>query len=262
MKKSGTNAYIGTSGYNFDHWREIFYPADLPKNGWLSFYSQTFNSVEQNVTFYNVPNEIAFENWAKVVSPEFQFSVKGPKAVTHYKKLLEISTDIDRFYQRMELLDKKLGVILWQFQPGWKVNVPRLAEFCDVLKKFPSRYAFEFRHESWFTGEVYKILADLNAAIVLADSPFNVVSEDQRVKTEIQDRKTIVIPETANFVYVRRHGAATPDSSLYTASEIEADAINIKNWLGSSDIYFYYNNDAEGNAVTNALQLKEELEAE
>jgi uncharacterized protein YecE (DUF72 family) len=250
--------YIGTSGYVYDHWKKVFYPESLLRNEWLEYYSRFFNTVELNVTFYNLPKVESFKKWNESTPTAFKFSVKGPRLITHYKKLLGTEDNLNQFYQRIAPLQEKIDVILWQFQPAWKLNLERLSLFLDMLKKYPGfRYAFEFRHKSWFDPEVYKLMSVANAAIVLCDWPFNVVGENQKEISEFPTKEKIVVPDTANFFYLRRHGTFSLYSSLYNKEELEKDAITLKSWADEGNVvYEYFNNDANGNAVKNAQKLQ------
>lgn len=243
MKKG--KLYVGTSGYNYDHWKGIFYPKDLPQNKWLEHYQKFFNTVELNVTFYRLPQKKAFESWRKRASKDFVFVLKGSRYITHIKRLKDPKKSLRIFFDRSRPLKKKVKVILWQLPPNYKKNMERLVIFLRELKKYSGvKHAFEFRNESWFCEEVYGLLKKYKAAFCFADWPrFN--------------RK---LPEDLSFIYVRRHGVQVGIlySGNYSDKQLKRDADDIKRWLISGkDVYVYFNNDACGYAVKNALKLQQ-----
>ncbi len=269
---------IGTSGYTYYHWRGVFYPKNLPSYKWLEYYTKFFKTVELNVTFYRLPQESAFKSWYRRTPKDFIFVLKGSRFITHVKKLQRIKNSTKLFFDRANLLKEKLGVILWQLPPSWKKNIKRLESFLEVTTRLslrsalapkqsrglcssrgiatlgqqvdlarndtPIRQVFEFRHESWFCEEVYKLLKKYNVALCLADSP------------EFPTAEVV----TADFVYLRFHGGKILYGSRYSKKEIGAWAQKIKKWTKQGfDVYAYFNNDAFGYAVENAKELKKLL---
>src|SRR3990167_5093092 len=238
-------AYIGTSGLNYSHWSNgVFYPAGLPASKWLSFYANTFNSVELNVTFYRLAKKLTFEKCAKETGENFVFAIKGSRFITHVKKLNNIEDSVGLFFENAAGLGKKLKIVLWQFGANFKINSQRLMDFCDVLRRNKIAknlsHAFEFRSESWFCDEVYEILKKHNFALCLAHS-------------NAWPNAKIV---TANYVYLRFHGGEILFTSNYSKKELGKWAEKIKKWLGEGkDVYAYFNNDALGYAPKNAKQL-------
>ena len=242
------NIYIGTSGYHYSHWeRGVFYPPDLPKGKKLEYYTRFFNTVELNVTFYRLPQEKAFLSWHKRTPAHFLFAIKGSRFITHIKRLKDPYEALTRFFARATKLREKLGVVLWQLPPRYKSNPERLRNFCEALTPWDQyRHAFEFRHPSWFNLEVYQILKSFKMSLCHADWP--------GLKIEI--------PTNFPFIYIRRHGP--PEERLYTGcysiGEIQRDADFIKEQSNQGkDIFVYFNNDAFGYAVRNALELKKML---
>ncbi|MFC1767844.1 DUF72 domain-containing protein [Candidatus Margulisiibacteriota bacterium] len=242
MKKS--MLYIGTSGYNYDHWKENFYPKGLPQNKWLEYYQTLFSTVELNVTFYRLPQKKVFESWKKRTKKGFAFSLKGSRYITHIKRLKDPKRSLRIFFEQSKPLKSKTKVVLWQLPPNYKKDIKRLGTFLKELKKYKGyRNAFEFRNETWFYDEVYNLLKKHKATLCFADWP----------KLDYPD------PTIFDYIYVRRHGPHV--GALYTANysnkDLKEDAKNIKKWLkAGKDIYFYFNNDAVGYAVKNALVLK------
>jgi len=241
MKKG--KIYIGTSGYQYFHWRKVFYPGDLISYRWLEYYTKYFQTVELNVTFYRLPQEKTFKSWYRRVPEDFLFVVKGSRFITHIKRLKGVKKATKLFFQRVNLLKEKLGLILWQFPPSFKIenkNLERLQKFLEILSSFKTGQAFEFRHQSCFSKEVFQLLKKYRAALVIADSP----------------RFPLVEKITSNFIYLRFHGGKILYGSKYSSSELKEWAKKIKKWQKRGfDIYAYFNNDAHGYAVENALEL-------
>ena len=241
--------FIGTSGWNYRHWGDgIFYPRGLGQKNWLSYYVQSFDSVEINNSFYRLPEKHVFEGWYKSVPDQFTFAVKANRFITHLKKLADPQKHLPLFLENASGLEEKLGVMLFQLPPFWKFNPGRLKEFCDSLyrqKIIPGlRSALEVRHPSWHVDACFEILREYNICLALADWP----------------GLSVQGPLTANFVFIRRHGPESLYASNYSDSSLRIDAKKIRTWLAESkDVFAYFNNDAFGYAVKNALRLKELL---
>jgi uncharacterized protein YecE (DUF72 family) len=235
---------IGCSGFSYQHWRGIFYPGHLAQRSQLGYYSSVFSTVELNTTFYRLPQSTTLDRWYGETPPDFGYSVKGSRFITHVKKLLRAEAPIKLFLNRALRLREKLKVILWQFPPIFKVNKERLAAFIALLKKFPVRNALEFRHESWINADVMKLCRDHNMSVCMADWPMF-----------IDD-----LPLTADFVYIRRHGEGGSYSTCYSTAQLNKDAARIRQYLnGRKDVFIYFNNDAYGYAPRNARELTEIL---
>jgi uncharacterized protein YecE (DUF72 family) len=242
MVRKGT-VFIGTSGYNYPHWsNNVFYPAGLPPNTWLEYYSKFFTTVELNVTFYRLPQEGMCKSWHERSPRNFAFAVKGSRYITHIKRLRDADDSLMLLRSRIRRLKQKLHVILWQLPPRFNVEVERLARFIKRLNVLKTRHVFEFRDARWFRDDVYGILKDNNIALCNADWPL----------------ADIEIPVTADFIYVRRHGAARiVYGGCYARKQLQRDARLIKAWRAKGkDVYVYFNNDAHGYAVQNALDLR------
>lgn len=239
---------IGTSGYSYNHWWDgVFYPIDVKPGKWLEYYAKYFNSVELNVSFYRLPKKETFEGWRRRTPKDFRFVAKGSRFITHIKKLKDIEEPLEIFFENASGLEKKLAMVLWQLPPGMRVDIKKLEKFCKSLKKYKKiRQAFEFRNISWFCEEVYEILHKHNFSLCIAHS----------------GRWPVVEELTADFVYLRFHGGGDVlYSSNYTEKELKDWATKVKKWLKEGrDIYAYFNNDAYGYAVKNALRLKELIE--
>ncbi len=241
-------AFVGTSGFTYKHWGNgTFYPKGLSPGKWLEFYAGRFNTVELNVTFYRLPAEDTFRSWRKRTPDTFRFAIKGSRFITHVKRLNDCREPLKLYFKRARFLKEKLSVVLWQLPPQFKKDTQRLSDFVRLLKRYKSvRHTFEFRDETWFNEDVYGLLHDADAALCMADWP--------RYKA-----RTAKIPETASFVYLRRHGPAggRPYTGCYQKEELQRDARKIRRWLAEGkDVYIYFNNDARGWAARNALDVR------
>ena len=234
--------HIGTSGWNYRHWFGRFYPEHLPQSELLSFYTKYFDTVEINNSFYHLPKIKTFNAWRETVPGNFVFALKASRFITHMKKLKAPKTSSKKLFNRMERLEETLGPILFQLPPGWSRNDKRLAKFLESLPA-AHQYVFEFRDPSWLTEEIYDLLKQHNTAFCIHDF------QGERTPQEI----------TADFTYVRMHG---PRKAAYSGSYpprvLKEWAEQIHEWQSElRDIYVYFNNDAEGNAIKNALRLRE-----
>lgn len=238
-----TKTYIGTSGWVYRHWYEVFYPDDIKSTELLKFYAKHFKTVELNASFYHLPKPSVFAGWYKKTPKDFLFAVKVSRYITHIKKLRDIKEPWQRFINSAKELKEKLGPILFQLPPFLKANSKVLEKALKVLPK-KYKYAFEFQHETWFDKEIYDILKKYNIALCMADSP------NFPLKKEI----------TADFTYLRFHGSQSLYGSKYTDKELKTWAKEIKVWLSKGiDVYAYFNNDAEGYAIEDAKSLIELL---
>jgi uncharacterized protein YecE (DUF72 family) len=231
---------VGCSGFNYPHWKKTFYPEDLPQNKWLQYYCKVFSTVELNVTFYRLPQPEAFDRWYKNTPPDFSFSIKGSRFITHVKRLRESRDPVIKYFRNALRLKKKLKVVLWQLPPTFKINTERLKRFMKLLRDYPVRNTFEFRHESWMTQEVIELFKEHKMNLCMADWP--VFIDD--------------IPLTSDFVYMRRHGKSGGYDSCYSKAALKKDARRIKGYLkDKKDVFIYFNNDASGYAPQNAKEL-------
>jgi uncharacterized protein YecE (DUF72 family) len=231
--------YIGTSGWHYEDWKGLFYPAELVKSKWLEFYARHFPTVELNNSFYHLPSEKAFVNWREASSESFIFAVKVSRFITHIKRLKNVEEPLQNFLERADLLKDKLGPLLYQLPPNMKRNDERLEAFLAVLPGM-YRHVFEFRHESWSDDGVFNILKRYNAGWCVFDMP----------------DFTSPVVATADFAYVRFHGSSGLYSSNYSDKELYSWAKKIAK-LGESlkAVYIYFNNDVAGYALNNARTL-------
>jgi uncharacterized protein YecE (DUF72 family) len=245
MKKNG-ETYIGTSGWKYKHWDNVFYPETLKKADQLSYYHGIFNTVELNNSFYRQPEAITFENWKNGVPKDFLFAVKGNRFFTHLKKLKVTKDDVLAFLDNAAHLDEKLGPILFQLPPSWTINLERLAYFLALLPK-NYRYTFEFRNHTWYTQELFGLLKKYNCAFCIYELAGHLSP----------------LPITADFVYVRLHGPGDKYQGSYSDKDLLKWANFAKEWnKEGKDVFIYFDNDQAGYAAFNAVRLKELMEKE
>jgi uncharacterized protein YecE (DUF72 family) len=232
---------IGTSGWHYNHWRGPFYPEGLPAAGMLEFYVERFNTVEINNSFYHLPTEPALEQWKKTAPKGFLFAVKASRFITHMKKLKDPEASFEKFFNRVVVLGRKLGPILFQLPPRWHSDPQRLDEFLGCLPE-RLRYAFELRDPTWFNDEIDAVLSKHRAAFCMYDF-------DRR-----QSPRTV----TTDFVYIRLHGPEGKYAGSYSPHALAGWASAITAWDASGkDVYCYFDNDQAGYAAADALRLKE-----
>lgn len=228
---------VGTSGYQYEHWRGVFYPPELPRAQWFAWYARHFDTVEINNTFYRLPAAPVFDAWRKAAPPGMTYALKFSRFATHMKRLREPEQPIALFLERARRLKSTLGPILVQLPPRWHVNVERLHAFLAALPR-ARRWALEFRDPSWLGEPVYALLAKHRVALCVHD----MLAEHPR-------------PVTADFTYLRFHGRRYGGS--YTRAALAAQARRVRDCLAQGiDVYAYFNNDVEGHAVRNALDLR------
>lgn len=156
--------HLGTSGFSYPAWRGSFYPAKLRPAEMLAFYAARFSAVEINATFYRMPAAPMLAGWLSQVGPGFAFALKAPQRITHVQRLLGAEETVSRFIDVARVLGDKLGPLLFQLPPNFKKDVPRLAGFLELLPR-DLKICLEFRHPSWFDGEVSALLAARGVAL-------------------------------------------------------------------------------------------------
>ena len=232
---------VGCSGWNYKHWRERVYPAGLPPRRWLDYYARLFDTVEVNATFYRLPTRSAVANWVQQSPPGFVFTIKASRYLTHIKRLTDLGRGLELFYDRIAPLvaSPKLGPVLWQLPATFHRDDTRLAA---ALAQLPDgRHCFEFRHASWFVNEVYDLLSERGAALVIGDNPSRPFQTHEL---------------TADWTFVRFHYGSRGRKGNYSQRELEEWAERIGAWRQRGDVYVYFNNDWDGYAVKNGLLLK------
>ena len=230
---------VGTSGWVYPSWRETVYPAGTPAVGsGCGYYASLFPTVEVNATFYRLASPATVARWAEAVPSRFRFVVKGSRYLTHIRRLDDVTDGLRRFFASVEPLGDKLTAVLWQLPPTFPADVDLLSRFLDALPRRPQP-AFEFRHASWRTDEPSASCSTTGGAMTVAVS--GPESDDDR-------------PVTGGRAYVRFHGLAGGYAHDYTDDELAPWARFV---AAAPAALVYFNNDAMGMAVKNALRFTE-----
>src|SRR5687768_1140147 len=228
------NLYVGTSGYSYKEWKGPFYPEDLSDKQMLHFYGERFRSVEINNTFYRMPKPAMLETWANEVPADFKFVLKAPQQITHIKRLKDVEDAVSYLLRVAEVLNERLGPLLFQLPPHLKKDAVRLREFLALLPPH-RRVAVEFRHESWFDDEILALLREHQAALCIA---------------EAEDGVEVPFVSTANWGYLRLR---RPD---YGDAELKAwvDKVKEQAW---SDAFIFFKHEDEGKGPLMAKRFLE-----
>ncbi|RWZ46289.1 DUF72 domain-containing protein [Labedella phragmitis] len=237
--------HIGTSGWSYDHWNGVLYQPGLPSSRRLDAYTERFPTVELNASFYRWPPPPTFAGWRDRLPPGFLLSAKAPRWLTHGRRLLHPESWVDRIVASWHELGDHRAVLLVQLPPDLERDDARLAYFLEAMPPWIA-VAIEWRHPSWNDEGVFRLLEDHGAAMCVMSGA----------------GLPCVLRATSDVVYVRMHG---PDHErLYAGSYSDADlawwADRIREWRESGkDVYVYFNNDGDGNAVRNAQTLTDLL---
>jgi len=240
MKQKG-KIRIGTSGWSYGHWKGSFYPEDISNVQMLPFYFQRLSTVEINSSFYRLPLKKTFENWRACSPDKFIFAVKASRYITHVKKLTDSVQAVERFFEHASGLGEKIGPVLFQLPSSLRIDPERLGVFLRLLP-VSRRYTFEFRSSSWFHPQIYSLLSDFGAAFCIYElgeliSPLQV---------------------TADFVYIRLHGPEGKYQGRYSREQLRSWYERFEKWTAQSlDVFCYFDNDQNGYAALNALELQE-----
>ncbi len=232
--------FAGTSGWAYPTWKPVFYPASTPAKKFLEFYSTQLSSVEVNYTFRALPTAKTLEDWLAATQPFFRFSFKAPQRITHIKRLANCAEDVAFLLSVLEPVRQagKLGLILFQLPPNLKADAARLTAFLQapaLRAAGAPPIAFEFRHESWFTEEIYTILRNNNAALCIAESDDLATPEVHTAATHTSFR-------------LRRTGAYTPE-------EITAFVSRFLTLAQNRDVYIYFKHEDEPSGALNAVSF-------
>jgi uncharacterized protein YecE (DUF72 family) len=226
------HVYVGTSGFSYPQWKGHFYPEQLSGAKMLGFYGGQFATVEINNTFYKMPTPEVVAAWGNQVPDGFRFSLKAPQRITHTKAFAESKEPVGFFFQAAAVLGPKLGPCLFQFPPWLKKDLSKLGEFAQLLPK--DRYvAMEFRHESWFSHDVYDALGAAGISLVLAETD----------------------EAAANLVPVGRFGYLRLRKTEYADAELSAwaERIRAQPW---EDAFVFFKHEDEGKGPAYAKRLK------
>ena len=237
--------HVGCSGWVYKDWRGLVYPPEYPQRRWFEHYATLFDSVEINNTFYRLPPPETMEGWAAQAPDGFVYALKLGQFGSHRMKLRDAVSWLPNHVDRVERLGRSLGPNLVQLPPRWKRNAARLDEFLDAAPKH-LRWAVELRESSWLDDEIYDVLRRHGAALcvhdLLADHPW---------------------VRTTDWTYVRFHGPNALERKYwgrYGPEGLAPAADRLAGWLAEGcDVYAYFNNDHEANAVHDGRWLRERL---
>jgi uncharacterized protein YecE (DUF72 family) len=229
--------WIGTSGFQYAEWKGKFYPEDLPAAKMLPFYAEHFPTTEINYTFHRIPSPKTIENWKQQTPARFRFGLKALQKITHFARLRDCADTLRYFHDVTLALGEKLGPVLFQLPPNFKRDTILLADFVNSLPG-DLRAAFEFRHESWFTDEVYEALKERGAVLCIA---------------EMEEMTTPAVP-TADWGYLRlrREDYGARDVARW-AEFVRGQG---KNW---SDAFIYFKHEEAGTGPRLAKEMMDIL---
>lgn len=237
--KSEQNAvarlYLGCSGWAYASWKPDFYPAKLSSKKFLEHYATQLNSVEVNYTFRSLPSRAMVKNWLAQTSDEFRFSFKAPQRITHIRRLRECGPELKAFAAAIEpvVAAKRLGLILFQLPPNFRADAERLDGFLAEARELQLRLAFEFRHESWFDSEIYRLLEKHKAALCVAES----------------DELSTPDVATARFACYRLR------KTEYSAAALKAIRERLAKRAETSDVFAYFKHEEEPTGALRAVQV-------
>ena len=237
-------SFVGTSGWTYHNWRGPFYPKEVPKKDWLSWYATQFPTTEINGSFYRTPSLEAVRNWRNQTPKDFLFAWKASKFITHWKRLSEKSDNsVELMETRLRALSPKVGAVLFQLPPQFQKDHERLAAFLKMLPRcYP--YAFEFRHTSWYDNDIFSLLHKHDVSLCLSDH------HDAPSPWEV----------TARHVYVRGHGPGGRYKHNYPDKTLRAWAQDIRKWKRQRrTVFVYFDNDQKSAAPKDAQRLIEIL---
>lgn len=206
--------YIGCSGWSYSSWQDPFYPTSIENKWWLPYYSQVFNYVEIDSTFYRIPSKLMVRNWKRRTPDNFRFTPKFPRVITHDKRFKNVEKELSLFYETMEPLKDKILALLIQLPPSYQLK-EGLEDFRSDDFYFDDnfRYAIEVRHHSWFNELAYNFFRNNNVSMVWS-------------QMDILETPPVV---TADFIYLRLIGDRTINEKDF--GKIQKDrAEEIKRW--------------------------------
>ena len=238
-------ARIGCSGWSYKDWRGPVYPADAPARTWFAHYARHLDTVEINNTFYRLPTPEKVDGWCEQAPPGFLYAAKVGQFCTHRKKLKDPEIWLPRHLDRIRRLGSHLGPNLFQLPPSWGRDVARLEAVLAILPD-DIRWSVELRDPSWLHDEVFDALARHRVALCLHDL--------------LADHPQVL---TTDWTYLRYHGTdplQAPYRGRYGPERMARDAERLGAWLDDGiDVYAYFNNDWDGNAFHDALDLRAKL---
>lgn len=236
--------HVGCSGWFYSHWRGIFYPRqEVTTKNWFAYYSNVLGTVELNAPFYRWPTSATVRRWKRDAPPNFIYSVKVNRRITHEKRMVHTKKLVRKYYEIASVLGDKMGCFLFQFPPSYHFSASRLKSIVTQLD--PShRNVVEFRHRSWWRESVYRTLAEHGISFCAVSAP----------------RLPDTLPPNQKLLYVRLSGKSQWYRHDYSTDELQEWLKRIHD-SGAEQVWIYFNNDREGYAVKNALMLRRILRA-
>jgi uncharacterized protein YecE (DUF72 family) len=228
---------VGTSGWQYQHWRGAFYPPGVPQRQWLEYYAGQFATVENNGTFYRLAARATFEQWRARTPDGFVMAVKASRYLTHIRRLRDPAEPVRRMLDSFAGLGDRLGPVLIQLPPGMPAD-PVLLD--TALAQFPPgiRVAVEPRDTSWWSDAIREVLTARGAALCWADRAGHPVTPLWR---------------TGAWGYLRLHEGTGRPWPRYTDRALRDWAARVAGtWAAADPVYAYFNNDQEGAAVLDA----------
>lgn len=227
---------VGTSGFSYKEWLGNFYPPDLPPARMLEYYAERMPTVEINYTFRAMPKAAMLEGWAARTPPSFRFALKAPQRITHFARLRDAREATDTFIERASVMGERLGPALFQLPPDFKLDLPLLRDFLEILKG-RIRAAFEFRNPSWFNDAVMTALENAGAALCIAET----------------EKLASPLKRTAPHVYIRLRKETYDDAGLDRWVENLTRVAT-----GADEVFVYFKH--ESSAPDLAARLRAKLE--
>ncbi|GAA4338902.1 DUF72 domain-containing protein [Flaviaesturariibacter amylovorans] len=244
----GAQVRIGTSGWSYKHWRELFYPKGVKTADWLSFYAAHFDTAEINRSFYSLPKPEVIAQWAATVPPGFVFCPKLSRYITHMKKLRDTAEPLQRFFDTFAPLPpEQTGPVLAQLPPMLPFREATAAEFYERLRRdwAPYRFVIEVRHESWLADTSLALMETYGIGFVISQSGGHFPYAEA---------------VTSNDVYLRFHGPEALYASRYTDAQLHYYAERCREWAAAGRrVWAYFNNDIHGYAFGDAQRLRKQI---
>lgn len=238
---SSGSIHLGTSGWTYDHWKEVFYPDSVPKRQWFEYYCSQFQTVELNSSFYRIPTLKVVEGWNNRSPEDFRFAIKMSRLVTHERKLKNCEHELEWFLSVFEPLKKKIAVFLIQLPPTLKFDPDRIVHFSKLLPN-DVPIVFEFRNTTWYCDETVSVLKNLGYSFCIHDM------------AGLATEKIVTSP----VAYIRFHGF----NSQYGGDYPDSNLLQWVKWIKAQaakgvSVYGYFNNDIGGFAIKNCRRLRE-----
>lgn len=240
---STPNLFVGTSGWAYPTWKPAFYPPKVPARSFLNYYGTQLTAVEVNYTFRAFPTSTQLENWQAAVPPSFRFSFKAPQRITHFARLRDCEPVVQSFLDAVAgMRTGRLGPLLFQLPPNFQANRELLASFLELpaFSRSHIPLAFEFRHKSWFTDEIFSLMREHNAGLCVAES---------------DDLSTPDVRTASHRCYrLRRSGG-------YTEAELDTLAERFVTLARDGEVYVFLKHEDEPTGAINAMHLQQRAAA-